>query len=123
MADEAAKDTKVLDISTKLSFDRTRIAYDRTMLSWIRTATSLITFGFSIYKFFQIEMGGRQQDQHLIGAREFGIFMISAGLLSLLMATVQHRQSMKILRAQYPDMAISLAALLGVMIAILELWQ
>jgi uncharacterized membrane protein YidH (DUF202 family) len=25
------------------------------MMSWIRTATSLITFGFSIYKFFQLE--------------------------------------------------------------------
>jgi len=119
MADQPAKDIKEFGISTKLAFDRTRIAYERTMMSWIRTATSLITFGFSIYKFFQIEMGGRQQDQHLIGAREFGIFMISAGLISLLMATVQHRQSMKILRAQHPDMPISLAAALAVIIAIL----
>ena len=43
-----------LDQSTKLAFDRTWVAYERTMLAWVRTATSLITFGFSIYKFFQI---------------------------------------------------------------------
>lgn len=66
MADQTTKDIKVLDISTKLAVDRTRMAYDRTMMSWIRTATSLITFGFSIYKFFQIEVGAEQN--HLIGA-------------------------------------------------------
>ena len=28
------------------------LAYERTMLAWIRTAVSLITFGFTLYKFF-----------------------------------------------------------------------
>jgi hypothetical protein len=42
-----------LDTSTKLSYDRTRLAYENTMMAWVRTATSLITFGFSVYKFFQ----------------------------------------------------------------------
>jgi uncharacterized membrane protein YidH (DUF202 family) len=27
------------------------------MMAWIRTATALITFGFTIYKFFQLERG------------------------------------------------------------------
>jgi len=26
------------------------------MMAWIRTGTSLITFGFSVYKFFEFEM-------------------------------------------------------------------
>lgn len=42
------------DVSTRLAIERTRVAYDRTMMSWIRTGTSLITFGFTIYKHFQI---------------------------------------------------------------------
>ncbi len=118
MTDQTAKDTTGLNTSTKLAFDRTRIAYERTMMAWIRTATSLITFGFSIYKFFQIEEGGNQ-DQHLIGSREFGILMISIGLISLLLATLQHHQSLKVLRAQSPDLPRSLAAAVAVMIAIL----
>jgi putative membrane protein len=43
------------DKNTRLGVERTRLAYERTMMAWVRTATSLITFGFSIYKFFQIE--------------------------------------------------------------------
>ncbi|MGH7988435.1 MAG: DUF202 domain-containing protein [Candidatus Binataceae bacterium] len=54
MADPRLRRT-VLDSSTELAVARTRASYERTMMSWIRTATSLITFGFSIYKFFQIE--------------------------------------------------------------------
>ena len=52
----AAGNGKALDTATTLAFERTRIAYERTMMAWIRTATSLITFGFSVYKFFEIEM-------------------------------------------------------------------
>ena len=44
------------NVATTLAFERTRIAYERTMMAWVRTATSLITFGFSVYKFFQFEM-------------------------------------------------------------------
>jgi len=53
MAEQITNRVPELDISTRLAFDRTRAAFERTMMSWIRTATSLITFGFSVYKFFQ----------------------------------------------------------------------
>jgi putative membrane protein len=36
-----------------LAFERTMLAYERTLMAWIRTAISLISFGFTIYKFFQ----------------------------------------------------------------------
>ena len=42
----------VVDASTKMSVDRTRLAYERTLMAWLRTGVSLITFGFTIYKFF-----------------------------------------------------------------------
>ena len=66
MPDQTRKRT--LDSSTRLSFERTRLSYDRTMMSWIRTATSLVTFGFAIYKFFQLEMGHGASPNHLIGS-------------------------------------------------------
>ena len=39
--------------ATKLAVERTRLAYERTLMAWVRTSTSLISFGFTIYKFFQ----------------------------------------------------------------------
>jgi putative membrane protein len=46
-----AADAK-LDINTQLSIERTMLAHERTLMAWVRTATSLISFGFTIYKFF-----------------------------------------------------------------------
>ena len=62
MAEQNRRDALTLDLSTKLAFERTWAAYERTMLAWIRTAASLITFGFSVYKFFEIlrEAGDRK---------------------------------------------------------------
>lgn len=36
-----------------LGYERTRMAADRTLMAWIRTSVSMISFGFTIYKFFQ----------------------------------------------------------------------
>jgi len=119
MADQASVNSKTLDVGTKLAFDRTRLAYDRTMMAWVRTATSLISFGFTIYKFFQIETGRSEPGKHLIGPREFAMMMIGIGLLSLIMATVQHRQDRKELRALNPDVPLSMAAVLAGLIALL----
>ena len=60
MANQTAKSALELDAATKLAYDRTRLAYENTKMAWVRTATSLITFGFSVFKFFQIERGGRR---------------------------------------------------------------
>jgi putative membrane protein len=87
--------------NTKLALDRTRIAYDRTMLAWVRTAASLISFGFSIYKFFQLKDGTFPPAQGLIGPREYGTLMILLGITSLAFATVDHRRHMQQLRVEY----------------------
>jgi putative membrane protein len=108
-----------LDTSTELAFARTRAAYERTMMSWIRTATSLITFGFSIYKFFQIEKPLEVHQDRLIGAREFAFLLVSIGLISLMLATVEHSHNIRALRAQCPDEHRSLAVLLAALILVL----
>jgi uncharacterized membrane protein YidH (DUF202 family) len=42
-----------LSDAPKLAVDRTRLVHDQTLMAWVRTSTSLISFGFTIYKFFQ----------------------------------------------------------------------
>ena len=81
------------DVSTRLAFDRTRVNYNRTMMAWIRAATSLIAFGFTVYKFFELEMPGLGRDNRLIGPREFALSLVGIGLISLLLGTVEHRQT------------------------------
>jgi putative membrane protein len=115
-------ETKRLDASTTLAVDRTRLAYERTLMAWIRTATSLITFGFTIYKFFQIELAkGASRNGRLIGPTQFALFMILIGLASLLMATLEHRRDLKALNAEYPGGRRSLARVLAALISILGL--
>jgi putative membrane protein len=110
--------TTQLDVTTRLAFDRTRVAFDRTIMAWIRTATSLITFGFSIYKFFQIEQGRKPNDR-LIGPREFALTMVGIGLACLLLGVVDHRRNMKSLMRQYPEMPQSATDLVALLVAVL----
>jgi putative membrane protein len=108
-----------MDRSTELAFERTRAAYERTMMSWIRTSTSLITFGFSIYKFFQIEEISRPRQEHLIGARGFSFLLVIIGLASLVLATIEHRRNIRTLGALYAGRRRSLAAMLAALISLL----
>jgi putative membrane protein len=107
-----------VDTSTRLAFDRTRLAYDRTMMAWIRTATSLITFGFSVFKFFEFQAKTPRADL-LLGPRGFAIIMICVGLISLLMATIQHRFERNKLRSMDREVPRSMAAALAGVIAAL----
>jgi len=107
--------------ATMLAVERTRLAHERTLMAWVRTSTSLISFGFTIYKFFQFlhqgGPGGKQPE--FLGTRHFALLMIVIGLLSLVVATYQHRQSMKVLRAQFHEVPYSLAALMAGLIGLL----
>lgn len=108
------------DASTRLAIERTRVAYDRTMMSWIRTATSLITFGFTIYKYFELQRVAPPSER-FIGPREFALILISLGLSSLVVAVWQNRQGVLRLRAIYPETPRSLAGGLAALIAVLGL--
>lgn len=108
-------------VTSTFAAERTFLASERTMMAWVRTATSLITFGFTIYKFFQITMAGKLNEGGLIGPRGFGLMMISMGLIALVLATLQHRQSNRKLRAKYGEARPSLATMLGALIAMVGL--
>nr|AFK79234.1 protein of unknown function DUF202 [uncultured bacterium F41-01] len=105
--------------ATQLAAERTRLAHERTLMAWIRTAASLISFGFTIYKFFQF-LREEQKDaspDRLLGSREFALLMILIGLVALLLVTVQHRRDMQTLRMHYPDFPYSLATVIAVLVA------
>jgi putative membrane protein len=115
----AQKGIRRLDESTRLALERTRVAYDRTVMAAIRTATSLITFGFTVYKLFELEMIGRDRTSQLVGPREFGITMILMGLVTLLIAAFEYRRDMKEMRKQYFDMPRSTAGVVAALIGAL----
>ena len=112
-----------MDINTRFSFERTLLSHDRTVLSWVRTAVSLITFGFTIYKFFQLELGaaGRPEVHRVISPRTFAIIMIATGLFALLAATVQNCQYRTQWRRQGLRVPLSVSSLVGGVVAVLGL--
>ena len=82
--------------STQLALDRTWLAHERTLMAWVRTATSMISFGFTIYKFFQFEAGkGAPVTRGLLTPREFALIMVSIGLVALLLATLAHHKEVR----------------------------
>lgn len=106
--------------SNQMALDRTRLAHERTLMAWVRTATSLISFGFTIYKFFQyLREKSQPPTDRIFGPREFALIMIGIGLLALLFASVQHRRDMVRLRSQYPGVPYSLATVLAGLLSIL----
>ena len=111
-----------LDTSTRLSVERTRLSHERTLMSWVRTATSLISFGFTIYKFFSFEAGKELvRSGQWLSPREFAIIMIGTGLIALLFSAVEHRQSMQLMRVEYGVKQRSVALIVAAIVSILGL--
>lgn len=114
--------TPPAETGTKLAVDRTRLAYERTMMAWVRTSTSLISFGFTIHKFFQYRVEqGVVPPNRLLGPTEFGAIMVATGLVALVLASYDHRRSLKSLRESYGPMPHSVAATIGFVMATLGL--
>jgi putative membrane protein len=84
---------------TGMSFQRTRMSADRTLMSIIRTSLSLISFGFTIFQVFQ-----KLRDQAVLStaapARNFGVALVSLGILMLALGIAVHSQFMFGLRGE-----------------------
>jgi putative membrane protein len=112
------QESRALSLGNRLALERTRIAYERTRMAWVRTATSMITFGFSVYKFFEFELSKSDAAAHGIGPREFGIALILIGLTTLMTGRLEHRRDMRLLGRDYPDMPLSGTRLVEALVAI-----
>lgn len=102
--------------NTDLAFERTALAYERTLMAWVRTAISMISFGFTIYKFFQEWRKTEQPVQTIFTPRIVGMIMILFGLIALLFATVQHYTAIKKLKRDYANVQRSLSSVLAILI-------
>ena len=120
----AGGSTAGLPDATKLAVDRTRLAHDRTLMAWVRTSTSLISFGFTIYKFFQYLREKEEfTSEGFLGPRGFALMMIGIGLTALAVATVEHRRSLQALRNEYGLIVPrSLATVLATLVALLGIF-
>jgi len=89
--------------ATRLALSRTILAHDRTLMAWIRTSTSMISFGFTIYKFFQFVQDDRsaQHAERLLEPRGVALVMILIGVGGLVLATIDYRHQMDVLRRDY----------------------
>jgi putative membrane protein len=105
----------------KLALERTFLAYERTLMAWNRTATSMITFGFALYKFFYYlhQEKPPTHGEQVFGARTYGLCIMGIGVFTLVIATWQHRQQLKALRALYPEAPMSLSLVLAALMGTL----
>jgi putative membrane protein len=115
MADAAARVPTVTD----LAVTRTCLALERTLMAWVRTAISLISFGFAMYKFFDFFRGGQPSGQGFFSVRRYALFIISVGLIALLLATWEHQRNMRALRAVFPHVPYSGVTVLAGLISLL----
>jgi putative membrane protein len=79
-------------VDSHMSWLRTRMSTERTMMAWNRTSLSLISFGFTIYQFFD------KLQAATVGAaavrpeapRNLGLALMIAGTLGTLVALWQY---------------------------------
>jgi putative membrane protein len=76
---------------TDLAYQRSRLAADRTLMAWIRTSLSMISFGFTIFKFFQyLKESGAPAGFAAHRPRNFGSALAILGTVLLACAIVEY---------------------------------
>jgi len=91
--------------STIMAVERTIMAADRSMMAWLRTGLSLISFGFTIYKFLDIQnaqlkaMGKSLPD--ISSPKVVGLVMIGIGILSLVLGIIEYVTTVGTLQKRY----------------------
>jgi putative membrane protein len=87
-------------------------------MAWIRTAFSMISFGFTIFKFFEYLGQSKALDAQpqAGGARNLGATMIFLGTASLIGATWQHWRMLKQMKADGYPVGFSLSLVVAVVI-------
>lgn len=75
------------------------LAHERTLMAWTRTATSLISFGFTIFTFFNKSQ--EQPRDGLLNYVTYSLTMMTTGLASLAIATWRYHGDIAKLSRQF----------------------
>ena len=88
------------NLNNELAKERNRAASERTLMAWIRTALSLIGFGFGIDRLVAAVQSSRLSgsDRIDVSVRLLSIGFIAIGNAALMLAVLQHQQTLKRLR-------------------------
>jgi putative membrane protein len=116
--------TKPLDEGTALALTRSVLAAERTLMAWIRTALSMISFGFTMVKFFQFMETSRGGPTRGLFGRAWspevvGLAMMSIGTGALVLAVVEHWNTLRAFRAEGFENKWSLSLVVAALIATL----
>lgn len=91
---------------TTLALERSFLAVERTLMAWLRTSLSMISFGFTLAKFFQY-LAGQHGGAPIVGRlgstwspRAVGTAMVLIGTGALIAAVVQHRRRVSALQRE-----------------------
>ncbi|SDD91779.1 putative membrane protein [Cupriavidus sp. YR651] len=110
--------------ATSLAIERTFLAFERTLMAWLRTSLSMISFGFTLAKFFQYLES--QRGAPLVGRfgntwspTVVGIAMVLVGTGSLIAAVIQHRRRVRALHREGMLPQWNLAYWVAVIVAVL----
>jgi putative membrane protein len=90
-----------LSPNTRLSLQRSYLACERTMMAWVRTALSMISFGFTIGKFFEYVQTSRKEDSlktlsgKSVSPDTLGLLLVFLGIAALAAASVAHARDVR----------------------------
>jgi putative membrane protein len=122
-AGQLASSNELADRRTSLAVTRTIVALDRTLMAWVRTSVSLISFGFTIYKFFQYRSDTSLSDverMRLLSPRGVALVMIALGVTALILATIDYRRQRNMLRTAYQDYGPFHTSIAGAVAAVMS---
>ena len=93
------------DKGTLLTLDRNFMAAERTLMAWIRTSLSLISFGFTVGKFFDYLAAEKGRPMRgfvvrMLGPDGIGMALVALGTFALLFALIDHRGTLKRLQGE-----------------------
>jgi len=93
------------DKGTLLTLDRNFMAAERTLMAWIRTSLSLISFGFTVGKFFDYLAAEKGRPMRgfvvrMLGPDGIGMALVALGTFALLFALIDHRGTLRRLQGE-----------------------
>jgi putative membrane protein len=104
---------------TQLALLRSFQANERTLMAWVRTAISMISFGFTMVKFFEYLEENKQKQFHFFGPAGVGMILILIGTLALVVAVRQYQQVVTELGTAPHSARWSLSVLVAIAVALL----